>query len=176
VWRDEYNATSAEIPAAWKTLPAPLPLGPWTFRADPADAGVTGAWFVAETDPTGWIPVKVPAFWAETKAIGNYQGYGWYRTTFTVPEAWKGRSVRLLFAAVDEEAWVYVNGKLVREHSEKSEGKSFGVLWDEPFIATVPAESLSYGGTHVLAVRVKNAMGNGGIWRPVLGHAMESKP
>jgi hypothetical protein len=76
---------------------------------------------------------------------------------------------------VDEEAWVYVNGHLVREHSEKSEGKSFEELWEEPFTADVPPEYLEFGKTNVLAVRVYNSVANGGIWRPVLGHAAGTK-
>ena len=107
--------------------------------------------------------------------MGNYQGHGWYRTTFTVPAAWKGKTLRLLFAAVDEQAWVYVNGKLVREHSEKSEGKSVNDLWEEPFTADVPPEGLNYGQANVLVVRVNNSIANGGIWRPVLGCAVEVK-
>lgn len=176
-WREEYNGKTGGIPAEWKALPDPLPapLGPWTFRADPNDQGLKDHWFAVDANPAEWVPVKVPAFWAETKAIGNYQGYGWYRTAFTVPEDWKGRRVRLLFGAVDEQAWVYVNGKLVREHSEKSEGKSFGTLWEEPFAADVPPESLNYGKPNILAVRVMNSTANGGIWRPVLGHAAEPK-
>ena len=85
------------------------------------------------------------------------------------------KSLRLLFAAVDEQAWVYVNGKLVREHSEKSEGKSVNDLWEEPFTADVPPECLNYGQANVLAVRVSNSTANGGIWRPVLGHAVNPK-
>ena len=103
--------------------------------------------------------------------VGNYQGYGWYRTTFKAPAEWKGKTVRLLFGAVDEQAWVYVNGRLVREHTEKSEGKSYNELWEAPFIAEVPSDQLELGKPNVLAVRVHNSKANGGIWRPVLGHA-----
>lgn len=176
-WRDEYNGKTGDIPAAWKALPNPLPapLGSWTFRKDPADQGLKDNWFAADTNTADWIPVMVPAFWAETKPVGNYQGYGWYRTTFTVPEDWKGRTLSLMFTAVDEQAWVYVNGKLVKEHSEKSEGKSFGVLWEEAFNAEVPPENLNFGKPNVLVVRVFNSIGNGGIWRPVLGCAVDKK-
>jgi hypothetical protein len=174
-WRDEYNGKTGEIPAEWKNLPnqLPAPLGPWTFRKDPTDQGLKDNWFAANANTADWISVRVPAFWAETKPAGNYQGYGWYRTTFAVPEDWKGKTLRLLFAGVDEQAWIYVNGKLVKEHSEKSEGKSFGVLWEEAFNAEVHPENLNYGKPNVLVVRVYNSIGNGGIWRPVFGCAVE---
>ena len=118
--------------------------------------------------------MQVPAFWAETDA-GDIQGYGWYRVAFTVPADWKGKTVRLLFGAVDEQAWVYVNGTLAGEHTAESEKVSALQLWDVPFAVEVKPELLTYGGTNVLAVRVHNSAMNGGIWRPVLAQAKEDK-
>ena len=140
-WRDEYNRASFEIPPEWKNLsdPLPTPLGNWIFRADPLEQGVQNGWQGMEINETDWVKMRVPSFWAENEAVGDFQGFGWYRATFTVPENWSGKSVRLCFASVDEQAWVYVNAQLVREHSEKSEKKSFNVLWEEPFTADVPA-------------------------------------
>jgi len=176
-WRDEYNRKTSEIPPDWRKLPDPLPtpFGPWVFRTDPLERGVKDGWYRGDVNEADWLPVRVPAFWAETEAVGDHQGYAWYRTTFGVPAEWKGRSVRLLFAAVDEQAWVYVNGHLVREHSEKSEGKPFAELWETPFTADVPPEHLHYGKPNLLAVRVHNSAANGGIWRPVLGHALQAR-
>jgi hypothetical protein len=177
-WRDEYNKKTGEYPAEWEKLPnmLPAPLGPWVFHTDPLDEGLKNKWFAADANTSDWVAVKVPGFWAETEDIGNYKGkYAWYRTTFNVPEEWKGKAVRLLFGAVDEQAWIYVNGKLVREHTEKSESKTFNDLWDEPFTADIPPESLNYGKPNVIAVRVHNSAGNGGMWRPALGCAVEKK-
>jgi hypothetical protein len=177
-WRAEYNAKTREVPPEWKKLPDQLPpLGPWLFRADPVEQGVKDNWCAADATTDDWVPVKVPAFWNETEAVGNYQGFGWYRTRFTLPEAWRGKSLRLMFGSVDEQAWIYVNGKLVREHSEKSEGKTYGVLWEESFTADVPSGSLNFGKDkpNILAVRVNNSTANGGIWRPVMGCAVDKE-
>jgi hypothetical protein len=40
----------------------------------------------------------------------------WYRRTFTIPRAWRGRNVLLNFGAVDWQATVYVNGQEVGTH------------------------------------------------------------
>jgi len=40
----------------------------------------------------------------------------WYRRTFTIPAAWRGRTVLLHFGAVDWDAEVYVNGRSVGSH------------------------------------------------------------
>jgi len=176
-WREDYYRETFEIPAEWKQLPDPLPgpLDAWVFRLDPLERGMKEEWYRTNVNEADWLPVRVPSFWAESKDIGDYQGYAWYRTRFEVPEAWKGRPIRLLFGSVDEQAWVYVNGRLVREHTEKSEGKRFVELWETPFAVDVPPEIVEYGGKNVLAVRVHNSTANGGIWRPVLGHAMPAK-
>ena len=164
--------------AEWKTPPGdplPTPIGPWTFRADQTNQGVVEKWFAANANTTDWAPIEVPAFWANTGAVGDYQGYAWYRTTFTAPAAWKGRTVRLLFSAVDEEAWVYVNGKLIREHSARSEGRPIAELWEEAFTADIPPDDLNYGQANALVVRVNNTVAGGGIWRPVLGCAVDNE-
>jgi hypothetical protein len=51
----------------------------------------------------------------------------WYRRTFEVPAAWKGRRVLLNFGAVDWEATVYVNGKKVGEHRGGYDAFSFDI-------------------------------------------------
>ena len=175
--REELYRTTFEIKPEWKVLPNLLPAsawGPWRFHEDPADKGMKENWFSKDLGDTGWTKMQVPAFWAETDA-GDIQGYGWYRVAFTVPADWKGKTVRLLFGAVDEQAWVYVNGTLAGEHSAASEKVSALQLWDVPFAVEVKPELLTYGGTNVLAVRVHNSAMNGGIWRPVLAQAKEEK-
>jgi hypothetical protein len=176
IWREEYNRKSFEIPAEWKKLTdlLPTPLS-WLFHADPLEQGIRNGWQAADLNDSDWVKIRVPSFWSENEAVGNIQGYGWYRATFTVPASWQGRSLRLLFGSVDEQAWIYVNGQLVREHSEKSEKKSFNELWETPFTAEVPAALLKNGKPIVLAVRVHNSTANGGIWRPVLVQGVAAK-
>jgi hypothetical protein len=42
---------------------------------------------------------------------------------------------------------------------------------DAPAAADAPAESVVFGGRNVLAVRVRNGLGEAGIWKPVFIHA-----
>jgi len=51
----------------------------------------------------------------------------WYRTTFSLPEKWKGRHVVLHFGAVDWEASVTVNGKMIGQHRGGYDPFSFDV-------------------------------------------------
>ncbi len=175
--REELYRSSFELPADWRKLPNPLPqpLGPWLFRKDPIEQGVKQQWFAVDAALTDWQPIRVPTFWAETESVGKHEGYGWYRTTFVVPANWQGRAIRIGFAAVDEQAWVYLNGKLIREHTESSQKQSINELWETPFVAHVPADQLRHGQPNVLVVRVHNSIANGGIWRPVVVHAVDAK-
>ncbi|WP_197442541.1 DUF4838 domain-containing protein [Lignipirellula cremea] len=168
--RESLYASSFELPKAWKALKdaQPLPAADWLFRADPLEIGLREGWEKADAGTAEWLKMPVPSFWAETEAVGKYVGYGWQRTAFTAPPAWKGRRVRLLFGAADEQAWVYLNGRLVGQHTRESEQKTINELWEEPFTVELTESQLDFSQPNVLTVRVHNSLANGGLWRPVL--------
>lgn len=145
--------------------------GKWTFRWDLQGQGMAGMWFATDLPASKeWQEVEVPAFLAQTPA-GNEIGYGWYRTTFTLPESQAGKPIELQFGGVDEQAWIYVNGEYVGEQTLKSEfmvGQEVTVadLWNRPFMRPVKAEVLKPG-RNVLAVRIHNSAMNAGIHQPV---------
>lgn len=175
--REKLYAATFAIPADWQKLSKTQPLPPdgWLFRADPLEVGLKDGWQRPDGSTVDWLKMRVPSFWAETESVGKYVGYGWHRTTFKLPPDWKGHRIRILFGSVDEQAWVYLNGYLIREHTEKSENKSFNELWEMPFTADLPAEHLDFAGPNVLTIRVHNSAANGGIWRPVLVQGVETK-
>jgi hypothetical protein len=51
----------------------------------------------------------------------------WYRRTFQVPAAWKGKHIILNFGAVDHDATVFVNGKKVGTHAGGYDAFSFNI-------------------------------------------------
>lgn len=51
----------------------------------------------------------------------------WYRRKFSVPIAWKGQKALLHFGAVNHDATVMVNGKIVGSHQGGFDGFSFDV-------------------------------------------------
>ncbi len=141
-------------------------LGLWTFRLDPDNRGLAAGWQKVESGDE-WKEISVPSQWAHTWVGRDYYGYGWYKNTFTVEEKWRGKPVLIDFEGVDEQAWVYVNGEAVGEHSVKSENKDIGKLWNEPFTVTIPPKCLKYGGRNLLTVRTHASVGGAGIWRTV---------
>ena len=81
--------------ASWRTIPVP---SSWQMHGFdiPIYSNVAYPW---PQDPKA--PPKVPT---------DFNPVGSYRRTFTVPEAWKGRTVYLHFAGVDSAFYVWVNG------------------------------------------------------------------
>ena len=66
------------------------------------------------------------------------------------------QNATLTFKAVDDNALVYVNGKLAIDHRG----------YDTPF--TIPMSEFGKAGDNVIAVYVQNLGGGGGIWMPVV--------
>ena len=131
----------------------------WRFRLDPEDVGKTEAWFAGDVDKADWRGLAIADFW-DKSLDGPYAGAAWYRTAVNVPSSAAGRKLYLVFGAVDEEAWVWVNGEMAGEHAKGPEG------WNQRFLIEV-TEQLEAGQKNVIAVRVYNSIAAGGIWKPV---------
>ena len=70
-----------------------------------------------------------------------------------------GKVLQLKFAAVDEEAWVWVNGRFAGEHAIGSGG------WQDAFTIDI-TKFAKPNEENLIAVRVYDRMFQGGIWRP----------
>ncbi|MBR4125018.1 MAG: hypothetical protein IKR13_02335, partial [Victivallales bacterium] len=70
----------------------------------------------------------------------------------------------LVIPGCDEDAWVYLNGRLVAEHTVPSTGLSPDDLWNHPVIAEV-TDTLNYGyAENFLGVQIFNRAKMGGIY------------
>ena len=146
--------------------------GAWHFRADPENAGVEKKWYADKNvgESEAWRSVPVPAHLSTTE-VGSLKGFGWYHTTLDLTEGRHEFPVELRFEGVDEQAWVYVNGHYIGEHTLESEhvvGQAITVkqLWDRPFSIKVPNYRLNKGENHVF-IRIHNSEGDAGIHDPV---------
>ncbi|MBI3920683.1 MAG: beta galactosidase jelly roll domain-containing protein, partial [Armatimonadetes bacterium] len=135
----------------------------WRFRLDPEGVGAQQAWYKPDFSGPGWRNLPVTTYWDDS--IGQYSGEGWYRVSFRIPSEVKGKQMILRFGAVDEEAWVYLNGEMIGEHTTASTGQTIHQIWDKPFDVSV--RNARPGEDNLLAVRVRNAAAAGGIFRPV---------
>lgn len=154
--------TSDEAPFVdlWEKYDSVLALPhTWRFRLDPDDEGKSDAWYAPEQDVAEWQTIKIGDFW--DKHLGRpYLGTAWYRVTWNVPTSAAGKKLFLAFAAVDEEAWIWVNGRAAGEHAEGPRG------WNKRFLIEV-TEQIEPGRDNLIAVQVFNVAAAGGIWKPV---------
>jgi len=77
-----------------------------------------------------------------------------------MPEKIDSNAVEIAFGAVDEAAWVWLNGEYLGCHDLGLEG------WNQPFEVDCRKE-VRWGAENVLAVRVLDSGAAGGIWKPV---------
>jgi beta-galactosidase len=117
--------------------------GPWQFTTNPA----------LVTQDTGWDQITVPGNWETLPAYATYSGKGWYRRSFDVPAAWKGKQVRLRFEAVNQKADVTLNGQSLGNH--------FGGYTPFEFDVT---SAVKYGETNTVTVCADNTYHRGAWW------------
>ncbi|MFA6929469.1 MAG: HEAT repeat domain-containing protein [Lentisphaeria bacterium] len=141
-----------------------LPIKGWRFRTDPSCAGHLGKWFTSDLNASTWDPIEIGKWWntALPDKVANYEGIAWYRISFTAPSkpTTPYNEAVLHFEAVDESTWVWINGHFAGEHDLGTTG------WNIPFDIEV-GSFLLWGQTNQLTVRVGNAAGAGGIYKPV---------
>ena len=154
----------------WRKLAAPpadIPYielnNTWRFMPDPENKGTKERWFATDHSDLAWGSVKTGS-WTTQEFAGGQPA--WYRQTFTVTDEMLAReSLWLLFGAVDETAEVYLNGKLVFEHTVEATGLPVTTLWNKAFV--FDARPFVQAGVNTLAVRVTDIAGAAGIWLPV---------
>lgn len=140
----------------------------WRFKRDPDEVGITDEWFAPGLDDKEWAVVRSDTGngW-ESQGFPAYLGYGWYRQTFSTPENFSElENLSMFFTAVDEQAEIYINGRKAFEHTTTTTGQGVHFLWTKPFSFDAKPY-LKPKGENVLAVRVHNSQGMGGIWKPV---------
>ena len=138
-----------------------LPVKGWRFHKDPFTKGDKEQWYSLKSYK-GWKPVKIGTFW-EKQGIGAYDGFGYYQLSYKVPrKAPANKKNYLYFLGVDEQAWVYVNGKLAGKHT--GEPKK---MWLEPFLVDI-TQYVKRGQVNNIVVKVHDSAGGGGIWQDVL--------
>jgi len=137
----------------------PLPTDGWLFTLDEPQTGHTKNWFAPDFKADGWKTLSIGKAWEDQ--IGKpYDGVAWYRHSFILPAKPQQVGTDLVFEAVDESAWIWVNGKFIGQHDLDLDG------WDKRFAVDV-SNVLKWGETNQITVRVLDRMYAGGIWKPV---------
>jgi len=148
----------------------PLATEGWRFRPDTKVTGHLNGWMNPSFDDSEWGKVAIGRPWQDFGY--RHEGYAWYRLRFRLPgrtpEAASNAGTDLVFEAVDESAWVWLNGVFLGGHDTGASG------YDRPF-AVDTRDLLRWGEMNQLVVRVlKPAGGHAGIWKPVYLEILKS--
>src|SRR5207245_2277477 len=125
--------------------------GEWQFEIDKAADGESrGLTYGTNLNAKITVP-----FCPESKlsgiGLGNTEKLKdvWYRRTFEVPPAMKGKRLRIHFGGVDYRAWVYINGQLAGTHVGENAAFSCDIT------------KLLKGGSNEVVVKVVDDMWSG---------------
>ncbi len=113
-------------------------------------------------DDTYWEEINVPSSW-EDQGFPGYDGYAWYRIKFNVDEEFRNRSVILHLGWIDDVDETFLNGELVGYSGGFPPKYYTNAHSDRKYM--IPNEIVNFGGENVLAIRVYDHSGTGGIVR-----------
>jgi len=130
----------------------------WRFTTDPKNEGVEAGFYKVGFDDSRWQSLETRSA-AEGEIWGRYDGWGWYRKVVEIPPGWQGKQVRLVFDNVDDMYRLYVNGVLAGGFGkiDRSESSFLKRTWVDL------SDRVEYGADNLLAVRVHDWVGAGGL-------------
>jgi sialate O-acetylesterase len=106
----------------------------------------------ADYNDANWPEIKVPSLW-ENQQIGNIDGIVWMRKTVVLTAEQAQKEAVLHLSKIDDEDTTYINGVQVGTNT----------IWEAQRVYKIPAGVLKEG-TNVIAVRVTDYSGGGGIY------------
>ena len=132
----------------------------WLFKKDPGEVGQKERWFDVAHDRTAWRKANAGINWQEFEE--GYYGAAWYAKTLEPVELPPGKKLYLYFEGVDEDCWIYIDGKMVYHRV----AEKMGDLWDRPILLEV-TDTWTGSKRHQLAVKVRKMKYQTGIYAPV---------
>lgn len=122
-----------------------------------------GEWKNATFDDSSWEDIMVPSRW-EDQGFRNYDGFAWYRKTFTLPDNFKVEDLMLLIGKIDDMDEVYINGMLIGNTGNMRRKWASDNEYNRYRNYSVPDDLLKPGKENVISVRVYDQEGVGGIY------------
>lgn len=148
---DAYARNPAAAAARWQEN-----MDQWWQARDPAAVG-PASWSTPGFDDKAWPEMRPAGIWENSgvEELKYFDGMVWFRTVVSVSAARAREAATLELGPIDDIDTTWVNG--VRVGS--------GEAWDQPRLYTIAAGTL-HEGNNVVAVRVLDTGGGGGMWGP----------
>lgn len=147
-------------------LQAQIKLEDWKFKT-----GDNPAWAEPSFDDASWATIKGTTIY-ENQGY-DYNGYSWYRVRFQLPKSLREKaflkdSLRVIVARVDDIDATYLNGVKIGGIGTfpDKDGNGAAGIFDALRKYTLPWNhpAIRWGKENVIAVRVYDGGGGGGLW------------
>lgn len=138
--------------------------GEWKFKT-----GDSKYWRTIQYDDSNWETVHIPSEW-ENNGHPNYDGYAWYRRTFTIPSELKNKELYISLGKIDDYDQVYLNGELIGnvfDLEKDGDYRAKGWEYNARRVYKIPSKILTTHNT--IAVRVYDKTMRGGIYEGPIG-------
>lgn len=109
-------------------------------------------WKNEDYDDSKWLHLQVPGVW-ESQGLAGLDGVVWFRKTITVSSEDAGKEAVIELSKIDDRDKTYINGIKIGETNVHSDQRKY----------TIPAGLLKTG-KNIIAVRVEDTGGDGGIY------------
>ena len=136
----------------------------WQFQPDADNQGLEHKWHQPDYEPDdAWKPIRIGQAW-EGLGYPTLDGWAWYRTKLTLPETWNDRDAYVSFEGVDDYYELYVNGRKAGSGGDiETRQTAFELRTSHEVTRHVrPGQKV------VIALRVYDWYGSGGVFRPVV--------
>jgi len=125
-------------------------LATWWAKND-AGSSAGANWAAPAFDAKTWKTMPLPNFW-ENAGLPGVDGLVWFRKEVTIPDAWAGKELNLQLGPIDDGDTTWFNGNQV--------GAIYGHYLNRAY--KIPGKLVTAGKV-VIAVRVMDNLGNGGL-------------
>lgn len=150
------------LPEKTVLIPTISLIGKWRFHK-----GDQSHWMEPNFNDSKWETVELPASWENHSNYNQNPAFGWYRKTITIPRQWKGHRLVLPLGKIDDVDETYFNGKRIGSMGHFP--PNYENAWDKVRRYSVPPELIEYGRENVIAIRVYDGGGSGGLYAGPLG-------
>ncbi|QJE95465.1 sialate O-acetylesterase [Luteolibacter luteus] len=162
---NDFNQAMADLERRTKT-PEPDPQIAWYAANDEGSKGGSFPWAATDFDDSGWSTMNQPQEWTASNIpdVTALDGSVWLRRSVDLPADFAGKEAVLSLGPIDDEDAAWVNGQKI--------GETAGFATPREY--TVPTGLLKEG-KNVIAVRVMDASGKGGLTGTAETVKLESK-
>ncbi len=135
----------------------------WRFKI-----GDDRSWSEPELDDSRWQPIRTGRSWEE-QGFSDVDGFGWYRLRFHMPrnvrddpDVQRFRALKITLGKIDDVDETWINGTLIGTTGTFPD--NYETAWRATRSYEIPLTAIRWGAENVVAIRVYDGKGPGGMY------------